>query len=78
MASLQEVKEVVGATFGLDPAAIPDDAAAGSLDGWDSMGHLELMLALEARWQLRIAPDRMLALHTLEDIAKHLQSIRAS
>jgi acyl carrier protein len=66
----ERVKRVVGSVLRVDPASIPDDAASEDVPGWDSLRHLEVMLALEAEFGLRIPAEAMLELTSLPAIER--------
>ena len=66
----ERVKHVVASVLGVDPATIPDDARSEDLAGWDSLRHLELMLALEAEFGVRIPAEAMLELTSLPAIER--------
>lgn len=58
--------------FGVTEVEIPDDATINQYSEWDSLRHLELMLALETEFRLRIPTDAMLQLLSLEAIETYL------
>jgi len=66
----ERVKRVVGSVLRLDPAEIPDEARSDDVTGWDSLRHLELMLALEAEFGVRIPAETMLELTSLPAIER--------
>jgi acyl carrier protein len=43
------IKEVMARVLGVAAGAIPDDASPDVVPQWDSLRHLELMLAIEAQ-----------------------------
>ncbi len=59
--------------FQVRPEEIPDRAAMEELPQWDSLRHLELMLALELEFGLSIPLDQMLELITLDAIDEYVQ-----
>jgi acyl carrier protein len=48
------VEDVVARVFGVDPGSLDDRSSPESVDGWDSMGHLNLVAALEKRFSVSI------------------------
>jgi len=42
-----KVRDVVAATFSLASADVSGDIQMGAIPGWDSMGHMQLILAIE-------------------------------
>lgn len=69
----ERLKQVMGSVFELDPAEIPDDASGTNVPGWDSLRHLELLLALEAEFGIHIASQEMLELVSLPVIEDFLE-----
>jgi acyl carrier protein len=68
----ERLKLVMAELFGCAPEAIPDDASPATLAGWDSLRQVELMLVLEAEFDVRIPTEAMLKLDTLERIDNYL------
>jgi acyl carrier protein len=68
----ERLKGVIAELFGLTTVEIPDDADSNTLSGWDSLRHLELMLALEEEFEIRIPADAILELVSLERIDAYL------
>jgi len=56
----------------IDLAAIGDDAAMENFEAWTSVAHLRLILALEEKLGIELAPDDALAIQSLEDVARLL------
>ena len=56
-----------------DAQDLPADAALGVTPGWDSLGHVRLVLALEAHLARPLTPDEIVALGSLADIEALLQ-----
>jgi acyl carrier protein len=59
--------------FDCAPGEISDEATLDTLDGWDSLHHLELMLELEAEFGVRIPTETMAELTSLERIDRYLR-----
>ena len=73
----ERLRRVFAETFEVDPEAIPDDASGETLDGWDSLRQLELMLALELDFGVRLDTETMLELTSAEAIEAYLEQHRA-
>jgi acyl carrier protein len=67
------IKGVMANVFELDVAEVPDDASTLTLTGWDSLRHLELVLALEREFRVRVPADEMLDLTSVEEIESFVQ-----
>lgn len=48
------VEEVVSSVFGVERASIDGRSCPETVEGWDSMGHLNLLLALERSFGVSI------------------------
>jgi acyl carrier protein len=68
------IKKVMGEIFGLAPGEIPDHATMEELEGWDSLNHMELMLAIEIEYGVRISTTLMLEFVSLDSIQDFLKS----
>jgi acyl carrier protein len=66
------LRRVFAETFEVDPAAIPEDASIETLDGWDSLRQLELMLALELEFGVHLPSEAMLELTSAQAIEDFL------
>jgi acyl carrier protein len=64
----ERLKEVMAELFGCAPEEIPEQADPDTLAGWDSLRQLELMLALETEFGVRVPAEALLELVTLEKI----------
>ncbi len=52
---------------------ITPETAFGDLPQWDSMGHMEIMLALEERFGVEVSAETIGVLTSVPLIVKHLQ-----
>ena len=68
----EQLKNVFAELFDCAPEDIPDEADSSTLAGWDSLRHIELMLALESEFGVRIPTESMLELASLDSIAEYL------
>jgi acyl carrier protein len=60
-------------TLRLDPGTpISDADGPGTVTGWDSLGHVNILLSLEATFQVAISMDEMMTLERVSDIRKLL------
>lgn len=48
---------------------VPSDATRDTVDGWDSMAHVNLVLALEQEFNLQFTPEEMMEMLSVELIA---------
>jgi acyl carrier protein len=49
------VEKIIGKVFKVDPEELDDSSCRDTIEGWDSMGHLTLILELEGEYKITIA-----------------------
>ena len=49
------VEQIVGKVFNIDPVGVSECSSRDTVAEWDSMGHLTLILELEAQFKVSIA-----------------------
>ncbi len=69
---------VIREMFGDDTMAIYSDTKAADVPGWDSVAHVELMIAVEERFGIRFTTGEAAGMNNVGDMAgfleRHLQS----
>jgi acyl carrier protein len=48
------------------------DLRVGMIEAWDSMGHLELFMALESALKIKFTTDEIMSLESLKEIEDNL------
>lgn len=67
------VENLVRETFGLDAQRpLRETDGVGSIGGWDSLGHLNLMIAIESAFRVRWTTREIAQLQTLGEIKRAL------
>jgi acyl carrier protein len=66
----RRVEELFRELFGLHAAEASDDARRGDLPRWDSLGHLDLLVALRKEFAIDIPLDQALAMETVGDVKR--------
>lgn len=51
---MRTVEEVVAGVFGVERASVDESSCPETVEGWDSMGHLNLLAALEQNFNVSI------------------------
>jgi acyl carrier protein len=68
----ERLRGVFAEVFELPPDEIPDDPSVENIPSWDSLRQLELMLALELEFGVRVPTEAMLELQSLAAIEDFL------
>lgn len=64
------LEKVFRETLGLE--RVPAELSQSNCPAWDSVGHLNLILALETEFGVFFEPEEIAAMRTLEDVRKTL------
>lgn len=59
IAAEPELKRVFADVFGVDVSAINDEASVDTIEKWDSLNHLKLVLALEERFNVSMNEEQI-------------------
>jgi acyl carrier protein len=70
---LQASRRLLAEVLDMEAADIADDAAIGGLAGWDSLGHMRLIMEIEAKMGKLLSPGNVVAIGSLQDIATVLE-----
>lgn len=71
---LNDLRAVFAETFELDIAQIDPTAQLGEWPAWDSMAHMDLMLALESHFGIEINAETISQLISIPAILHHLKT----
>lgn len=69
-----KVQAVFVEVFRAAPEEIPPDLQFGDLPAWDSMGHMDLMVALETAFGIEITAETISTLISIPAILEHIQA----
>jgi acyl carrier protein len=58
----QRVRVVLADVFGLDPESIGTDTSTDTVEGWDSLHHLTVVLSLEEEFDIQFDDEETLSL----------------
>lgn len=80
VAIVSRVKRIMSDIFSVPVERITLESSPDTIDAWDSLQHLNLMLALEQEFGLEIAPEEMERLVSVHDmviwVGEKLQAAR--
>ena len=64
----QNIINVMAILFAIDPTEIPPNAAPGVIERWDSLGHMNLVMALEEEFGIRFQDNQIEQLISIDFI----------
>ena len=71
---MKSAEALISAVLGVAPEAVHDDLRYQGIPEWDSMNHVNIMLALEALLDVEIDADRMIELTSVAAIKEFIAS----
>ena len=72
MTQEEQVKELISLTFNIPVSELPEDIRQEQVPGWDSVGHLNLMLAIEETFGVHVGIEQMAELISVSKIVSFL------
>ena len=71
---LVKVQQAFNTAFHVDPQSVSLQTVPDDIDGWDSVGHLELVAALESIFELSFDVDELMEMENVGEIVRIIQS----
>ena len=69
------VRDSIVRTFGVNPASIDLESGPETVPGWDSLGHLRLMMQIEADFHIRFLTEQINQPKNVRDLCALLDSM---
>jgi acyl carrier protein len=63
----------IASTFGIDVSQVQEESSSRTIEQWDSLGHINLIMALEERFKLSFTVDEIMSMHDVSTIRKVLR-----
>lgn len=67
---VEVIKEILADILELSKDQIDESIAMENIDTWDSLRHMEIMLAIEGKFGIQFEPDELVDMTTYSDIKK--------
>ncbi len=71
-------EDLISQVFGVERNRVEDATSNATLAEWDSLGHVHLILELEAVYGISLSPEEALEMTSVVSIKRALQSRGAS
>ena len=62
------LSQTIAQVFGVAPESISDETSPKSVGGWDSFGHLNLVMALEDEFSIALSPEDAVAMRSVGEV----------
>jgi acyl carrier protein len=70
LAILDQVRGVASDLFGVPVNRIMPESSPETIEGWDSIQHLNFVLALEEKFGFQLSPEEMEQMRNVGDVAR--------
>lgn len=70
---LNRVRQIVSDVFAVDMNSVTVETNANSIEAWDSMAHLNLVLSLEMAFSISFTPEQISELIGVKAIVKQVE-----
>ena len=67
---VEVIKEILADVLELSKEQIDETITMENVDTWDSLRHMEIMLAIEGKFGIQFEPDELVDMTTYSDISK--------
>ena len=74
MSLSEEVQQIVATTLDVEPTSISLETDQESLAIWDSLAHINVITALEARYGVEFEVEEIAAMNSVQAIVDHLEN----
>ncbi len=64
--------KLVADVLHVDASAVNDDTSTKTLTAWNSLHHIELVIALESHYRIRLGPAEIVSLQSIRQIREML------
>jgi acyl carrier protein len=72
-----KLKDICATIFEIDASIINNDSSPDNIESWDSMNHMNLILAIEEEFQLKILDDDAVELLSFLELLFYLKKQKA-
>ncbi|MHB0871434.1 MAG: acyl carrier protein [Chloroflexota bacterium] len=73
MAAIHEqVRQIMAQVFDVDPESIDEGSSRDTIEGWDSLQHLNLVLSLEEAFGVRFQPEDIARMRSFAEVLSAL------
>ena len=69
------LKKLAAGLFRCDESELADDAGPGDVPGWDSLGHVALMAAIQQEFGVHVPVEDAIEVETLAELAEILERL---
>jgi acyl carrier protein len=70
---LERVSQIVGGTLDVEDLSLTPSMTAEDVPGWDSLAHVQIMVAIEQAFRIRFRTGEIAAIANVGDLVKRVE-----
>lgn len=70
---MQQIRQIAADIFNLPMEAVTTESSPNTIENWDSLQHVNLVLALEQHFNVQFVPEEITEMSNIELIAKLME-----
>jgi acyl carrier protein len=70
--SEDRLRQTVAEVLGVNPYLLSEESSPSTVSSWDSLGHLNLVIALEEEFEVNLSAEEVLAMRNMGTIRRIL------
>jgi len=78
MTTLEKLNEVLREVFADPELRVVESTTAADVDGWDSLSHVNVILAVEMRFGIAFSPRQLLTFRNVGDLVRSIDEKTAT
>jgi acyl carrier protein len=72
--ALAEIRQIAADVLGVPVDSVTAASSPETLEGWDSLKHINIMMAIEQAFAVEILPEEMAEIRTIADAVRVVRS----
>ena len=76
--TFEQVRSVASDIFGVPPEKITAESSPETIENWDSMQHLNLVLAVEEKFGVQLEPEDIEQMKNVGAVAKVVEKLQSA
>ena len=76
--TFEQVRSVASDIFGVPAEKITAESSPETIENWDSMQHLNLVLALEEKFGVQLEPEDIEQMKNIDAVAKVVEKLQSA
>ena len=74
MTLFEELNKIFRTVFDDEDITVEDDSTAADVDGWDSLSHVNLIIAIEQKFKIKFTTKELLTFKNVGDLRRAIES----